>query len=159
MHTRIWWFHPWNHEHPCWSLQCSRTCIGWVLHSLTIFEGCCLSRYFVVLFSRHDQFGDRAVGWIITVTKNSDVVLNPFQAPNKEDGIALLNNPHLNNLPEVRSLAVCTLQVAIFYFTSSIYFSHLLCSTDYPSRHFFHCLTGNDHRFCFCVQWLWNYTP
>jgi len=67
-----------------------------------------------VLFSGGDQFGDHAVGQIITVTKNSDVMLNPFQALNEEDGIASLNNPHLNNLPEVRSFAVCMLQVAIF---------------------------------------------
>ena len=41
-----------------------------------------------VLFSGGDRFGDCAVGWIITVTKNSVIMLNPFQAPNEEDGIA-----------------------------------------------------------------------
>ena len=102
-----------------------------------------------VLFSGGNRFGDHVVGQIITVTKNSVIMLNFFSATSEEDGIAPLNNPHLNNLPEVRSLAVCMLQVAIFYFTSNLYFSHLLHSTDYLNRHFFHCSTRNDHKFVF----------
>ena len=59
-----------------------------------------------VLFNGGEQtFSDVAVRLIITSTPIGDIIINLFQAPPIEmDSFGPLNDPHLDNLPEVSLL-------------------------------------------------------